>query len=547
MDMTDDVSTDVLVIGAGISGCIAALRAAENGCRVVVLSRHDGATDSSTIRAQGGIVFRGKNDTQRAMADDILRAGDGMCSEEAVRTLVKEGPARVEDLLIDQLQVPFDRTARGALHLTREGGHGCERIIHCADHTGKDIHAALWRAITAHAHITVMPGTAALDLLITTHHSTRPADVYRPPRCVGAYVLQMSPHRIFTLYARETILATGGLSRVFLYSTNPESRGDGYALAYRAGVQLINMEYVQFHPTSLYVTGAENFLITEAMRGEGGILRDGQGRAFAKDYHPSGTLAPRDVVSRAIHDTMLKTHAPCVYLDMTHMTADMLRTRFPTIYTTCATYGIDIAATPIPVVPAAHYACGGVRVDATGATNIPGVRAVGEVSCTGVHGANRLASTSLLEGVVWGARCGEECARVIAEERASALPPMASWHEESSPVDEALLGQDWMIIQHTMWNYVGLVRGNRRLRRAQRILRELQTEVELFYRHAAITDSVIGVRNGLHAARSILHAAVRNHQSRGCHYRVEDDTIVTSDGIAPSAKDMNKRVTLTGF
>lgn len=542
--MADDITTDVLIVGAGIGGAVTALRAAENGCHVIVLARQPHAEDSSTIRAQGGIVYKGRKDSQKKLYSDITKAGDGVCGEDAVKLIIREGPTRVKNILIEQLRVPFDRTERGALHLTREGGHGLDRILHCADHTGREINDAVWNAISSHPKITVLTGTTALDLLTTTHHSTRTADIYRPTRCVGAYVLQMKPHRIFTIRARETVLATGGLSQVFLHSTNPQARGDGYAMAYRAGAQLVNMEYVQFHPTTLYVTGAENFLITEAVRGEGGILRDAKGRAFAKDYHKKGSLAPRDIVSRAIHDTMLKTRNPCVYLDITHASKDWLRTRFPTVFSTCETYGIDVSKEPIPVVPAAHYACGGVRVDANGCTNIPGLRAVGEVSCTGVHGANRLASTSLLEALVWGARCGEDCAKIIAEKKKTDDPPVASWHEETNRVDQALLEQDWMIIKHTMWNYVGLVRGNRRLRRAQRVLRELQTEVELFYRHAAITDGVIGLRNGLQAARSILHAAIRNHQSRGCHYRVES---YSSDNEMTPLSRTKKRVTLTGF
>ncbi len=542
--MADDITTDVLVIGAGIGGAVTALRAAENGCSVILLARTAYAEDSSTIRAQGGIVYKGTHDSQKKLFEDITKAGADVCGEDAVKMITREGPKRVKSLLIEQLHVPFDRTKRGALHLTREGGHSLDRIVHCADHTGKEINEALWRALSAHPKITVLSGTTAIDLLTTTHHSMRTADLYRPTRCVGAYVLQMKPHRIFTIRARETVLATGGLSHVFLHSTNPQARGDGYAMAERAGVQLVNMEYVQFHPTTLYVTGAENFLITEAIRGEGGILRDAKGYAFAEDYHKRGSLAPRDIVSRAIHDTMLKTRNPCVYLDITHASKDWLYTRFPTVFSTCKKYGIDVSKNSIPVVPAAHYACGGVRVDATGCTNIPGLRAVGEVSCTGVHGANRLASTSLLEALVWGARCGEECAKMIAENTRFDEPPVASWHEENGRVDQALLEQDWMIIKHTMWNYVGLIRGNRRLRRAQRILRELQTEIELFYRHAAMTDGVIGLRNGLQTACSILNAAIRNHQSRGCHFRVEE---YTAENDMTPLNRTKKRVTLTGF
>jgi L-aspartate oxidase len=322
------------------------------------------------------------------------------------------------------------------------------------------------------------------------------------------------------IYAKQTVLATGGLGQVYLYTTNNTcARGDGYAMALRAGAILVNMEYVQFHPTSLYSQNANNFLITEAMRGEGGELRDAKGRKFARKYHQLGSLAPRDVVSRAIHTEMLSQHRQCMYLDITHQPTEWVKTRFPTIYQVCREHSIDITRAPIPIVPAAHYACGGILVDSNGNTTMPRLRAVGEVSCTGIHGANRLASTSLLEAVVWGAWAGRDIAREVSERKKFYFPVVARWREEKQHVDPALMEQDWMIIKHTMWNYVGLIRGDRRLRRAQRVLRELQTEVETFYRRAAMTDQIIGLRNGLQTARAVLYAALRNPHSRGCHYR----------------------------
>ena len=516
----ETTQTDVLVIGSGIAGCVTALTAAEHGCRVILITRARANEDSSTILAQGGIVYKGSRDSRKSLISDIETAGDNICYHDAVTHLAREGPALVKTLLIDHLGIEFDRTRKGALDLTREGGHSIPRIIHCADWTGKHIAEALWNAIVKNKRITVFEKATAVDLLTTSHHSLNPQDMYRPTECFGAYVLCQRPHRVIEMYARETVLATGGLGQVYLYTTNNTcARGDGYAMAVRAGARLVNMEYIQFHPTSLYSQNANNFLITEAMRGEGAVLRDDQGRKFARKYHPMGSLAPRDIVSRAIHNEMLKQHKSCMYLDITHKPAEWIQQRFPMIYKKCLEYDIDITRMPIPIVPAAHYTCGGVLVDLVGRTTIPRLRAVGEVSCTGIHGANRLASTSLLEAVVWGVWSGRDIARAIHETRRCYFPSVARWKEEKEYIDPALLEQDWMIIKHTMWNYVGLVRGDRRLRRAQRILRELLTEVETFYRRAAMTEQIIGLRNGLQTASTVLFAAVRNPRSFGCHYR----------------------------
>jgi len=518
--MREALHTDVLVIGAGIGGCITALTAAENGCRVSIITRETANRDSSTILAQGGIVYKGVRDSIGSLSKDIETAGAGMCSTEAVRHIAREGAKLVKDLLIDKLQVPFDRGARNRLDLTREGAHSMPRIIHCADLTGRQIAEALWKAVREHRRITIYENTTAIDLLTTSHHSQNHQDMYRPVECVGAYVLKSKPHKIVEIFAKQTVLATGGLGQVYLYTTNNTSaRGDGYAMALRAGATLTNMEYIQFHPTSLYSQNANNFLITEAMRGEGAVLRDAKGNKFAGNYHPQGSLAPRDIVSRAIHTEMLAQHRPCMYLDIRHKPTEWIKTRFPTIYSTCLEHDIDITQVPIPIVPAAHYACGGILVDQKGNTSIPRLRAVGEASCTGIHGANRLASTSLLEAVVWGVWTGNDIARAVCEQKKFYFPVVAKWREEKEHVDPALLEQDWMIIKHTMWNYVGLVRGDRRLHRAQRVLRELQTEIETFYRRAEMTDQIIGLRNGLQTARAVLYAALRNPRSLGCHYR----------------------------
>ena len=345
--------------------------------------------------------------------------------------------------------------------------------------------------------------------------------MYAPQTCVGAYVFNQASRQVGTIMARETILATGGLGRIFLHTSNPAGAcGDGVAMAYRAGARCINMQFVQFHPTTLFV-GDERFLISESMRGEGARLIDGRGREFMPDYHPDGSLAPRDVVARGIHQMMHETGAPCAFLDISHKSADWVRARFPRIHERCQEAGIDITAEPIPVVPAAHYSCGGVAVDEWGRSSLLRLRAVGEVSCTGLHGANRLASTSLLECLVWGTRAGQHAAASIAEGGAYYLPAIDAWKHETEPVDPALVAQDWLTIRQTMWNYVGLVRSRKRLDRAHQILRELHLEIGRFYAQAELSDALIGLRNGIQTALVVLLAAIEARTSAGAHYRID--------------------------
>ena len=527
--MKKPIKTDILIIGAGIAGSTAALTAAKKGCNVILLTRKNlTIKDSSTVRAQGGIVYRGKKDTPKKLAEDIIKAGAGRCCPETVNYLSKTGPKLVKEFLIDKLKVPFDKNERGNLDLTQEGAHGISRIIHCKDSTGKSIAEGLYKAVKQNSKIKVLEDYTAIDLLTTSHHSQNKIDVYRPITCVGAYVLNNKSKKIKEILAKETVLATGGLGQVYLYSTNGSSaRGDGYAMALRTSARIANMEFVQFHPTTLFGSDADNFLITEALRGEGAELKDETGRKFAKKYHPLGSLAPRDVVARAINSEMLKRHQQSMFLDISHKPAAWIKERFPTIYKKCLEHKIDITKMAIPVVPAAHYSCGGIMVDKVGKSSIPRLRAIGEVSCTGVHGANRLASVSLLEALVWGIETGKNIASEIFQNKNNKnksknkyyFPPVSEWIEKKEKIEPALIEQDWMIIKHTMWNYVGLVRSGRRLRRAQIILRELQTEVEIFYRGAEMNDEVIGLRNGLQTARAILYAAIRNPESCGCHYK----------------------------
>jgi L-aspartate oxidase len=517
--------TDLLILGSGIAGCAAALAAAEAGLDVTIVTKGPALTEcTATAWAQGGIIYRGENDSPELLAQDIYRAGAEIGHMPAIRHLATRGPEYVEEILIKKLGVQFDRTPNDMLDTTEEGAHSVRRIIHVADLTGKAIEERLVEAVLEKPNVRVLTHATAIDLLTLSHHSERPNDAYEPPTCVGAYIFLQQEGRVETWLACETLLATGGLGQLFLHTTNPKgARGDGIAMAYRAGARLLNLEYVQFHPTALYHGDGERFLISESVRGEGGILIRRTGESFMEKYHPLGSLAPRDVVARAIHTEMLENQEPCVYLDITMKDPDWIRRRFPNIYAKCLSLGIDITKQPIPVVPAAHYSCGGVAVDLEGRTSIRRLRAAGEVSCTGVHGANRLASTSLLEGLVWGTDAARSAAREITSQGRDAyyFPPIEPWRYENEPVDPALIFQDWLTIKYTMWNYVGLIRTTKRMKRARSILRELQTEIEYFYERARLSDDIIGLRNGCQAALAVLFAALENRKSYGAHYRVD--------------------------
>ena len=521
--MNNTVQTDVLVIGSGLGGLAAAWDAAKRGCSVTMLTRAHEPRETNTNWAQGGIIYRGHEEKPEQLVADILSAGAGLSSPHAASLLAHEGPRLVKEILIDELRVPFDASPDhpGELDLTSEAGHSIPRIIHYKDQTGFAIERAFFERVQSHPNVNVVANATAVDLLTASHHSVEPTDVYRPLTCVGAYVLDQTSGNISSILAKETILASGGLGSVFLHTTNPPgARGDGIAMAYRAGARCINMQYVQFHPTALLAPDG-CFLISETIRGEGGRLVDRQGKEFMQRYHPAGSLAPRDVAARAIYQTMLESGEPCVYLDITHKPAEQLRERFPGIYAVCIERGIDLTREPIPVVPAAHYSCGGIATDDHGRTTVDRLRAAGEVACTGLHGANRLASTSLLECLVWGTRSGSAAAERITHESNFYFPQIADWQYEHEPADPALISQDWVTIQHTMWNYVGLIRSEKRLNRAMRILRELDLEIARFYENCEISDSIIGLRNGILTALLILEAAEQSRESRGCHYRMD--------------------------
>ena len=520
------IYTDVLVIGSGIAGATAAMRIADDpNMNVTVLTVNKDPRESGTYYAQGGIIDRGPNDSAELLAEDLLRAGAYYNNPEAVRVLAEKGPRLLDEVLHKRLGVEFSETANDNLEYIREAAHSTERILHVADATGRAIEEKAILALEKYPNIQLLTEHTAVDLLTPAHHSTDPLAIYAPPSCVGAYVLDQRSGEVLTYLARYTVLASGGLGQIFLHTTNPAtSRGDGLSMAYRAGARVINAEYVQFHPTAFYAKDAPRFLISEAVRGDGGRLVNEKGEPFMQKYSPEWKdLAPRDVVARSIHQEMLHTHVPCVYLDLkSYIPEEEIRHRFPNILKSCLEHGVDITQELIPVVPAAHYFCGGVWVDTHGCSSLRNLYAVGEVSCTGVHGANRLGSASLLEGLVWGWRTAKDILRKSRKEEAPIKgDDIPDWQdvENAQVADPALIRQDMTTIKNIMWNYVGLIRSQQRLERAINDLYHLDQEIIEFYRARRMTDDLIGLRNMAQAALIVARAAWENKISRGCHYR----------------------------
>lgn len=543
--------TEVLIIGCGIAGATAALRLARNPQRqITVITRAPDPHESNTHYAQGGIIGSGFEDNPELLLTDIVAAGAGVSSPEAARILAEEGPQLLHEVLEQTAGVEFDSDLSGQPIWGKEAAHSRRRILHVGDGTGAAIMKGLVAALRRRPNIIIETNVTAVDLITFPHHSRDPLDNYRPVTCHGAYVFNRENRAVHRFLAATTVLATGGLGRIYRNTTNPPgSRGDGLAMAHRAGARIVNAEYVQFHPTALAAPGAEGLLISEAVRGEGGVLLTPDGRPFMHEYSPEWKdLAPRDVVARAIHHEMESHGYSYVLLDIaSRMPADAIRTRFPNIYSQCLKAGIDITQEAIPVVPAAHYFCGGVLVDEWGRSSIDNLYAVGEISCTGVHGANRLASTSLLEGLVWGNRAGEHIESVLSESQSRITPTGAlddllsgrprftdvpPWDESglTAEPDPALIQGDMQTIQNIMWHYVGLVRSGDRLSRAIRELRHLWNEIETFYRTTKLADGLIGLRNAVEVALLVAQAAQHNRQSRGCHYR-QDSVSVEGDRL----------------
>lgn len=586
-------SYDFIVVGSGIAGLSFALRAARHGSVALITKRNRG--DSNTVHAQGGVAcVTSDDDSFDLHVADTITTGAGLCNEDVVRTIVFEGPARIRELI--ELGVRFDGApgyggdggaTEPAFALAREGGHSRRRILHARDATGREIERALLDAVAREGRITVYENHMAVDLITTAKlaraqaspgprgagqtaapapparyaasttfatpdapnafaasyastapdapaESTLPAgSTDEPHRCVGIYVLDETTGEVHTFRSDRIVLATGGCGRVYLYTTNPAvATGDGVAMAWRAGASVANMEFIQFHPTCLFHPAARSFLISEAVRGEGGRLVDGDGHAFMARYHPLADLAPRDVVARAIDAEMKRTGARCVYLDVTHHTAEFLRARFPTIYEKCLSLGIDIAHDPIPVVPAAHYQCGGVLTDVNGATTIPGLYAIGEVACTGLHGANRLASNSLLEAVVVAHRAAEDIVRRFplgsagCNATTGAGGPdieLPDWLPgDATDVDEmVVIYHNWDEIRRLMWDYVGIVRTDKRLQRARARLQNLLHEIQEYYWGFKLSTDLLELRNLATVAALIVDSALARRESRGLHYTLD--------------------------
>ncbi|MEP6604473.1 MAG: L-aspartate oxidase [Spartobacteria bacterium] len=510
---------DFVVIGSGIAGLSFALKAAKHGS-VAVITKRKGA-DSNTAWAQGGVAcVTSDEDSFELHVRDTLDAGAGLCDEAVVRTIVTEGPERIRELM--ELGLHFDEreiSGHRELDLGREGGHSKRRVLHVQDVTGKEIEETLLRKLAAESHVDLMENHMAVDLITAGKLGFATEE-----RCLGVYVLDEKSGNVETIRSDRIVLATGGCGKVYLYTTNPDiATGDGVAMAWRAGAVIANMEFVQFHPTCLFNPKAKSFLISEAVRGEGGVLRNGRGEDFMKRYPAAagrGSLAPRDIVARAIDAEIKKSGAPCVFLDITEQSPEFLRERFPKIYETCLRFGIDMSKQPIPVVPAAHYQCGGIKTDVNGATNLPGLYAIGEVACTGLHGANRLASNSLLEGLVVAHRAVTAAVRCRSSAISHALPEWESGNVQD--VDElVVIYHNWDEIRRLMWDYVGIVRTDKRLQRASARLRNLQREIREFYWNFKVSVDLLELRNLATVAALIVDSALSRKESRGLHYTLD--------------------------
>jgi L-aspartate oxidase len=511
---------DLVIVGSGIAGLTAAISAAGRGARVAVLSKEESLSECNTRYAQGGIVAKGEGDSPELLAEDIMKAGEYLNSREAVETVVKEGPGLVEGLLAERAGVPFQRRGDGSFDVTREAAHSVRRIYHVKDRTGAEIERCLLEAALSMESVKAFPSCMAIDVITNTHHSRDLQERYKPVRSLGVYAFMENTGEVVPFFAKAVILATGGVGNLFLHTSNPPgATGDGIAMAYRAGADIINAEYVQFHPTVLFNPDVSRFLISEALRGEGARLMNRKGEYFMDRYQPGlRDLAPRDQVARAIYLEMEATGSPYMLLDTKRMKVDPAE-RFPSIHETCASIGIDIRNDPIPVVPAAHYFCGGIKTDLRGRTSVPGLYAVGECACNGVHGANRLASVSLLEGLVFGTRAGN-AALGEEEVKPDVIRGIPEWvsPDREEQVDPILVYHDLLNIQTCMWDYAGILRTRKRLARAIADLNYLDHRIESFYREAGLSKKLVELRNGVVAASLIARAAQANPRSLGCHY-----------------------------
>src|SRR5262245_29004315 len=508
---------DFVVIGSGIAGLSFALKAAKHGSVAVITKRK--GSDTNTAWAQGGIACVTRDeDSFEVHVSDTLEGGAGLCDGEVVSTIVTEGPERIRELV--ELGLHFDErevSGHRELDLGKEGGHSKRRVLHVRDLTGKEIENTLLRELGRQSHVQLMENHMAVDLITAAKLGFATED-----RCLGVYVLDEKTGEVETIRSDRTVLATGGCGKVYLYTTNPDiATGDGVAMAWRAGVEVANMEFIQFHPTCLFHAEAKSFLISEAVRGEGGILRNNRGEDFMKRYDSRGSLAPRDIVARAIDAEIKRSGAKCVFLDITHRSPEFIRERFPHIYQTCLRFGIDMLKQAMPVVPAAHYQCGGIKTDVNGTTSLTGLYAIGEVACTGMHGANRLASNSLLEGLVVAHRAATAAVQTRPARTLNiSLPEWRSGNVQD--VDElVVIYHNWDEIRRLMWDYVGIVRTDKRLQRASARLRNLQREIREFYWNFKVSVDLLELRNLATVAALIVDSALSRKESPGLHYTLD--------------------------
>ncbi len=509
------IQTSSLVIGGGVAGLSAAIKLSRLG--PVILISKGSLVEANTYYAQGGIAsVLSKDDSFENHIRDTCEAGAGLCRLDAVRTVIEDGPRAIEELI--SWGVDFDKAHSGeSYHLTREGGHSHRRVIHAKDLTGKALMETLIHLVRGNPNITVMENQFAIDLITS--------DKYCPDfsknSCFGAYILNRRSNEIFQIQAGRTVLATGGHGRIYLYTTNPElATGDGIAMGWRAGAKIANLEFMQFHPTCLFHPQIKDFLISEAVRGEGGILRNKVGASFMEDYHPQGSLAPRDIVARAIDRELKRSGETHVFLDVRHLGEEKLKRHFPNIFARCLSIGLDISKEMIPVVPAAHYNCGGLVVDLDARSSIRGLYAVGEVACTGLHGANRLASNSLLEAIVFSDRLAKAAAKDGQMELLHNLPDWDSGDAVSSD-EQVVLSHTWDEIRRIMWNYVGIVRTDKRLKRAEAKMVALRRELTDYYWNYQLNDKLLEVRNLAEVAYLTIRSAMQRKESRGIHYNID--------------------------
>jgi len=514
MKNTQMLLCDVLIIGSGLAGLTSALKLA-NHKKVLIVSKRE-ILDSSSQWAQGGVAAVMSNeDSIESHVKDTEFVGGGLTDPKVASFVASHGKEAIQWL--NDLHVPFSRDdTTHQFHLTKEGGHSHRRVVHAKDATGRAIQATLSEQVKAHANITILENHIAVDLI--TEKKSLKVDHIKSNRCLGAYILNNKTGKVITVSAQETILAAGGVSKVYLYTTNPDvSTGDGVAMAWRAGCRVANMEFIQFHPTCLFHPKAKSFLISEIVRGEGGLLKLPDGSRFMNEYDARGELASRDIVARAIDFEMKKRGIDCVYLDISHKSPDFIKSHFPTIYARCLELGIDITKEWIPVVPAAHYSCGGVMTNLAGQSDLAHLYAIGETAYTGLHGANRLASNSLLECLVFGEAVAKHILQSKVDTTSFELP---HWDESrvTDADEEILITHTWNELRRFMWNYVGIVRTNKRLSRALHRIHMLRDEVHEFYTNFKVSHNLIELRNLLQVAELIVESAIARHESRGLHF-----------------------------